>query len=463
MEQSTQSRKRAACSSLVNLARDVEMATERKHRDLNKKDFEEFFTAVFKACRSPNQKKRAEGARNLFMGEVDVLAPTNSLPAVPALPVVEVQAQQTESTSATKAESSKKEFRLRCKSCLFTYNSRIFATMDREKLWESFIQFIISLEFVAMWTATMELSRKSVDKGRLHLHVFVEFVVSVDWTSVNKMMFLGSKPNAEPTVARGPKQKEVVDQGHFYCFANKEGTLKVQSSHYEPWVDYVVRGWWLDQLWTQHKITNAVYIEYAAQVRLGFVARQRQVEALVCQEKLLQLKQQQQAVAARLAGLRKPFRDEVISALKPWAEQYKTDAMRYHFLVLHGGSRTGKSTLAKALGDQSLFGFGTPYVQTVQSAESPDLRAFSLEEHGYILFDNVDDMKFILDHRATVQANNDIHVLGESKTGMYSYPVWLYCVPIVVTIDLTAQWDREELWIKENCFHIYLDQPCYQS
>ena len=72
-------------------------------------------------------------------------------------------------------------------------------------------------------------------------------------------------------------------------------------------------------------------------------------------------------------------------------------------------------------------------------------------------------MKFILDHRATVQANNDIHVLGESKTGMYSYPVWLYCVPIVVTIDLTAKWDREELWIKENCFHIYLDQPCYQS
>ena len=37
------------------------------------------------------------------------------------------------------------------------------------------------------------------------------------------------------------------------------------------------------------------------------------------------------------------------------------------------------------------------------------------------------------------QANNDLHTLGESKTGMYAYDVWLHRVPIVVTVDLSAQ------------------------
>ena len=60
-----------------------------------------------------------------------------------------------------------------------------------------------------------------------------------------------------------------------------------------------------------------------------------------------------------------------------------------------------------------------------------------------------------------IQANHDIHLLGESKTGMYSYPVWLYRVPIVVTVDMTAEWNVNEPWTKENCFYIFLDGPCY--
>ncbi len=70
-------------------------------------------------------------------------------------------------------------------------------------------------------------------------------------------------------------------------------------------------------------------------------------------------------------------------------------------------------------------------------------------------------MKFILDNRALVQANNDIDMLGQSKTGMYAYPVWLYRVPIVVTVELTARWDVSEPWIAENCVSIFLDAPCF--
>ena len=41
------------------------------------------------------------------------------------------------------------------------------------------------------------------------------------------------------------------------------GTLKVATSGYEPWKDYPVKGWWLDSLWSEHKLRHDVYIRYA--------------------------------------------------------------------------------------------------------------------------------------------------------------------------------------------------------
>ena len=68
---------------------------------------------------------------------------------------------------------------------------------------------------------------------------------------------------------------------------------------------------------------------------------------------------------------------------------------------------------------------------------------------------------FVIDYRALFQANNDIHTLGKSKTGCYSYDVWLWKVRMVVTIDMTARWDGGEEWIKENCVEVMLDGPCW--
>ena len=77
--------------------------------------------------------------------------------------------------------------------------------------------------------------------------------------------------------------------------------------------------------------------------------------------------------------------------------------------------------------------------QTVQSAPASDLKEFQREEHGYILFDNVNHMDFVLNERALFQSNNDIHTLGSSRTGIYSYLVWLFQMPLVVTVDLSAE------------------------
>ena len=177
--------------------------------------------------------------------------------------------------------------------------------------------FLTSLNFVSCWTATLEMSLRSADKGRVHLHAFMEFAKEVDWTSLVLVTFQGSRPNARATVARGKNQRDTINQGHFYAWAWKKGTVFVQTSGWEPWVDYSVKGWWIDDLWSAHKLDHDVYLEYAAQVRVGFINRQKHVQVLQDREKATMLRQRRDVVAIRLAPLKKEFAPTVLDKLRP--------------------------------------------------------------------------------------------------------------------------------------------------
>ena len=107
-------------------------------------------------------------------------------------------------------EAAEDKFRLRSTSCLFTWNNGQFRTMCRDQLWESFVSFLKSLTFVCQWTATMEVSLKAAEQGRIHLHAFVEFFRAVDWTSLDLVKFMGGLPNASPTRARDDNQRQVI-------------------------------------------------------------------------------------------------------------------------------------------------------------------------------------------------------------------------------------------------------------
>lgn len=194
-------------------------------------------------------------------------------------------------------------------------------------------------------------------------------------------------------------------------------------------------------------------------MRVGFVGRQRQVEAVRLHESGAVLEEQRAQAEQSLESLKRPFHEDVLRLLAPWVAQYTEAKLRYKFLVLRAGSQCGKSTLAKSLG--ALFGWGDPFVQTVQDAEAADLKTFDRRRHGYVVFDNVNNAEFVLSQRALFQANVDIHTLGQSKTGIYSYNVWLYRVPIVVTVDLSAVWDNREMWIADNMHLVELRGPCF--
>lgn len=199
------------------------------------------------------------------------------------------------------------------------------------------------------------------------------------------------------------------------------------------------------------------------EVRLGYITRKRAVEAVQQQEAVAALRREQAEVLNALQPLQKPFLPEVVAQVKDWAQQYQVLDSRYKFLVLRAPSRAGKSTLAKSLHllMPALIP-KPPFAQTVQSAEKAELQNYDRQSHGFLLFDNVNDMSFVLSQRALFQANPDFHRLGESQTNIFSYEVYLFRVPLVVTIDESAAWNDSEPWIRENQHLIVLHGPCYQ-
>ena len=49
--------------------------------------------------------------------------------------------------------------------------------------------------------------------------------------------------------------------------------------------------------------------------------------------------------------------------------------------------------------------------------------------------------------------------LGQSKTGIYRYSVYIFAVPIIMTVDHSAEWDSSEPWLAENMELIDLSEP----
>ena len=51
------------------------------------------------------------------------------------------------------------------------------------------------------------------------------------------------------------------------------------------------------------------------------------------------------------------------------------------------------------------------------------------------MLDNLVEWSFVLKFRTLLQANVDMHMLGESATSIYSYSVFLWAVPVCITLD----------------------------
>ena len=130
-------------------------------------------------------------------------------------------------------------------------------------------------------------------------------------------------------------------------------------------------------------------------------------------------------------------------------------------LVLHGPSCTGKSRLAR-----SLFGVEHTLVVDVQHAEHPDLRGFRRATHKAVLLDEVASPAFIVGNKKVLQAHVDGAILGQSATQLYTYEVFLWRTPLMLTTNNFdyADFSQADInWIETNTVAVFINEPVWEK
>ena len=79
--------------------------------------------------------------------------------------------------------------------------------------------------------------------------------------------------------------------------------------------------------------------------------------------------------------------------------------------------------------------------------------------------DNLTSWELILRYRALLQSNVEQHKLGETTTSVYAYTVFLWAVPVAITLDLDLDCSvfHNSEWLQANVFLDVLqgDSKCY--
>ncbi|CAE7542022.1 unnamed protein product [Symbiodinium natans] len=307
-----------------------------------------------------------------------------------------------------------------------------------------------------------ESCRAAEGTSRVHLHAQITFERRIDRTSVADFMFDGVRPHVvthphsaavhgELNKARGPHVAVSRNRSHFYVYCTKVGTLW-SFTNYWPFVDYEVQPHWLMGWWATGKLTNEQYKGYLRRCKRSYRTLLQNFESVVQAEKAAQLTEYREAVAQVLSLARLPFRcvdDPLFPNLQAFLDQFHWATDRYKIYALQGHSQAAKTSFVKSL-------FAKPFVVTIQGQDVLNLQAFEYGHHDALILDNLVDWSLILQYRALLQANVDLHRLGESATGIYAYSVFLWAVPICITLDADvncAPFYASD-WLQAN---VYLD------
>ena len=161
--------------------------------------YKEWCDVVFEASKKTSSKKGGKGGGG---GGVVVVLPTTQ---------------------------EQKSFWFRSQAVLLTYQSFPEDLATSLEAWGRFLTFVrgsLRTWAVTRWTATLETN---VD-GKHHGHLMLQFVTQKN-RNVNSFCFEGLRPNAAANDLLGEnfstkRWQSSVDRGHFYCWANKRGTVR---------------------------------------------------------------------------------------------------------------------------------------------------------------------------------------------------------------------------------------------
>lgn len=363
--------------------------------------------------------------------------------------------------------SKKKEFRIKSKAFLLTFNSDMF--IDTKEFFETFEVWVRARAKSAQatqWSAAVERSLHSAAEGRLHLHAYFSWLgpntKGVNSRNTDDWVFAGVRPRVDVNTEMrgGAHWLKAVQRGHFYCSVHKKGAL-FTCTNYPPWDGvWVPDAAWVVTLYRQHKLDHDKYLHLSALLRDGHERRKASVEAVRATEQTITFAQERALARAQIQAKALPFK-----LLRPeverWMMHYEEMDERYKMLVLYGPSQTGKTRLARAL-----YGDDRTLVVDVQHAEHPDLRTFRRHQHKAVLLDEVKGPSFIVNNKKLLQAHVDGAILGQSATQLYTYEVFLWRTPIIIS---TNNWcmggltGEERDWLAANCIVVHVTEKVYSA
>lgn len=339
-----------------------------------------------------------------------------------------------------------KAFLFNAAAVLLTFQGFSAVLSEALEQWCRFLVFVkgsLRTWAATRWTATLETNAN----GAHHAHLMVQFTRRKQRSSTD-FVFERLRPNAAANDLLGEgwskkRWQTSVDRGHFYCYANKRGTVRDSSGklcvdgNYAPaWTGdlctYPVLGAWPEKLWKAYKLDDDQYDEYLHLCKDGLPSRKRNFDEYRSWTKR---KASEKKVAERTKRIRsnpalyQPFAR--VPEADEWLDLFKHDALRYPVLLVHGKSRVGKTEWAESL-------FQRPLVLKVgTNTQFPDkARQLDREKHDGLVLDDVRDLEFLSDHQEALQGKYSGEVeLGTTPSGQYAFEVDLYRLPVVATVN----------------------------
>lgn len=329
------------------------------------------------------------------------------------------------------AETSDGQYRVRAKAILLTYNREnpVFtgSEAELEKL-KKRVRFDTPDQY------KVSIAKELNEKGNIHYHAYIEK------RQGNMDMLLSAFsepdfPNPNCQVNRGRDQTRV--DGHYYCLAPKVD----QQANYRNFTDdiypseRVIMG-----LWQKKKMSHANYQSELTKYRGWTEHKFRNMERQIRKEEAAEDAAWREENVARIREI--PMRPFIIpKVVLDWKAQYEEYKHRYHFLILVGKSRCGKSEMVKSM-----------FPNYFKHEKCANWNGYRPSKCDAILFEDfAHPWQFILANRELMQANIDDHTVNESTTNVYAKTVNVYRKPIVFTMNFDT-FDETTLneWIKDN-------------
>ena len=336
-----------------------------------------------------------------------------------------------------------------------------------ERLFNDFWQCMHRAALQKRWTlsASMEVSTKSEQVGRIHMHVFISAAKRFRLTADSpEVAFRGQKPShLQKCNADIPRFGACrIQQGHCYLQICKVGMLHWKTM-YPMGEEFTPKTEWIMSWWRLRKMSFDDAIRQLLELRVRGV-QHAVAEIRFVQKEHYMLKQKEKLMKIRCQKPPKPFKQPRAEEIAWWSQYKDESRRRFKFLIYDGPSRTGKTARAENW-------CGPKYTLTMdcQGQTSPgSLQGFLTGQYLICVFDEA-NWQLCFQNKVLFQAGDRMCAVNKSAANANMFELSLTGVPLICcSNDFWEGYNEEEHkcagdWIKANSYYIHWDEPTWED